>query len=85
MGKSTRYDTLVIEGATGTTVPREVDGGRVVSWAKGHALAGADPLEAFVQALANGDYIDLPGDALQLMAEGVMARHNRQLEVGYER
>ncbi|MGC8382935.1 hypothetical protein ACP3P8_26045 [Pseudomonas aeruginosa] len=39
----------------------------------------------FVQALANGDYIDLPGDALQLMAEGVIARHNRQLEAGYDR
>ncbi|MFG9791084.1 hypothetical protein ACEP25_21290, partial [Pseudomonas aeruginosa] len=60
MRDSTRYDTLVIEGASGTTVPRKVDGGRVVSWAKGHALAGADPLEAFVQALAHGDYINIP-------------------------
>ncbi|AWZ83841.1 hypothetical protein CSC41_1804 [Pseudomonas aeruginosa] len=37
-----------------------------------------------MQALANGDYIELPGDALQLMAEGVIARHNRQLEAGYD-
>lgn len=84
MSRNTRYDTLVIEGATGTTVPREVDGGRVVSWARGHALAELEPLEVFVQSLANGDYIDLPGDALQLMAEGALARCDRQRKVGYE-
>ena len=65
-----RYDTLVIRGATGQTVPREVDGGEVVSWSRGHALAAMDALELFVDDLADGSYQGLAqgaADALNLM------------------
>lgn len=50
-----RYDTIVIRGAQGKTVPKEVDGGEVVSWARGHSLAAMDALEHFVDDLAAGD------------------------------
>lgn len=65
-----RYDTLVIRGASGQTVPREVDGGEVVSWSQGHALAAMDALEAFVDDMADGSYHGLAqgaADALNLM------------------
>lgn len=65
-----RYDTLVIRGAAGKTVPREVDGGEVVSWSQGHALAAMDALEVFVDDLADGSYHGLAqgaADALNLM------------------
>ena len=52
-----RYDTIVIRGAQGNTVPKEVDGGEVVSWARGHLLAAMDALEQFVDDLAAGDYL----------------------------
>lgn len=65
-----RYDTLVIRGASGQTVPREVDGGEVVAWSLGHGLAAIDALEEFVNDLADGSYHGLaPGaaNALNLM------------------
>lgn len=65
-----RYDTLVIRGASGKTVPREVDGGEVVSWSQGHALAAMDALAVFVDDLADGSYHGLAqgaAEALNLM------------------
>ncbi|WP_431483697.1 hypothetical protein [Pseudomonas solani] len=50
-----RYDTIVISGATGQEVPRTVDGGEVVSWARGHELAAGDALLEFVTYVADGD------------------------------
>lgn len=50
-----RYDTIVIRGATGDTIPREVDGGEVVAWSRGHGLAAMDALEEFVTNLAGGN------------------------------
>ncbi|MFB4400924.1 hypothetical protein [Pseudomonas inefficax] len=65
-----RYDTLVIRGASGKTVPQEVDGGEVVAWSMGHGLAAMDALEEFVGDLADGSYHGLSkgaADALNLM------------------
>ncbi|HGP0116981.1 TPA: hypothetical protein ACLET2_001910, partial [Pseudomonas aeruginosa] len=50
-----RYDTIVIRGATGKDVPREVDGGEVVAWSAGHELAALDALQEFVDNLAAGN------------------------------
>lgn len=50
-----RYDTIVILGATGQTIPKEVDGGEVVAWSHGHALAAMDALEEFVDDMAAGN------------------------------
>ncbi|MFV2945282.1 hypothetical protein [Pseudomonas japonica] len=50
-----RYDTIVIRGATGKTIPKEVDGGEVVAWSLGHELAALDALEYFVDNLAAGN------------------------------
>ncbi|SDU87806.1 hypothetical protein [Pseudomonas mucidolens] len=50
-----RYDTIVIRGAQGNAVPKEVDGGEVTSWSRGHELAAMDALEEFVEDLAAGD------------------------------
>ncbi|MGK8744117.1 hypothetical protein ACRS6P_16585 [Pseudomonas aeruginosa] len=50
-----RYDTIVIRGATGQSVPKEVDGGKVVAWSRGHELAAMDALEAFISDLADGN------------------------------
>lgn len=50
-----RYDTLVVRGAVGSVVPKEVDGGEVVSWSRGHELAAMEALEEFVQDLATDD------------------------------
>lgn len=50
-----RYDTIVIRNATGKTVPREVDGGEVIAWSRGHELAAMAALEEFVQDLAAGN------------------------------
>lgn len=50
-----RYDTIVIRGAIGKEVPRTVDGGEVVSWARGHELAAGDALLEFVNYVADGD------------------------------
>ncbi|MEA1606126.1 hypothetical protein [Pseudomonas spirodelae] len=50
-----RYDTIVIKGAKGKNVPKEVDGGEVVAWSVGHGLAAMDALEEFVDDLAAGN------------------------------
>lgn len=50
-----RYDTIVIRGASGKELPRSVDGGEVVSWARGHELAAGDALLEFVNYMADGD------------------------------
>jgi hypothetical protein len=50
-----RYDTIVIKNAKGEHVPKEVDGGEVVAWSRGHALASMDALEEFVEDLAAGN------------------------------
>lgn len=50
-----RYDTIVIRGAIGSTVPKEVDGGEVVSWSRGHELAAGDALLEFVNYVADAD------------------------------
>ena len=50
-----RYDTIVIRNATGKEVPRSVDGGEVVSWARGHELAAGDALLEFVNYVADSD------------------------------
>jgi hypothetical protein len=53
-----RYDTIVIRGAQGKTVPREADGGEVIAWSRGHELAAMDALETFVGDLASGSLTD---------------------------
>ncbi len=50
-----RYETIVIRGATGNEIPRAIDGGEVVSWARGHELAAGDALLEFVNYVADGD------------------------------
>lgn len=50
-----RYDTIVVLGAQGNVVPKEIDGGAVVSWSRGHELAAMEALEEFVQDLATDD------------------------------
>jgi hypothetical protein len=50
-----RYDTIVIRGAMGNTVPKEVDGGEVISWSRGHELAAGDALLEFVNYVADAD------------------------------
>ncbi|KAA0948079.1 hypothetical protein FQ186_13120 [Pseudomonas sp. ANT_H14] len=50
-----RYDTIVIRGAQGSAVPKEVDGGEVISWSRGHELAAMNALEELVEDLAAGD------------------------------
>ncbi|UUC83828.1 hypothetical protein NPN27_01290 [Stutzerimonas stutzeri] len=50
-----RYDTIVIRGALGKEIPHTVDGGEVVSWARGHELAAGDALLEFVNYVADGD------------------------------
>ncbi|MDA7086533.1 hypothetical protein PH586_09095 [Pseudomonas sp. SA3-5] len=50
-----RYDTIVIRGAKGETVPKEVDGGEVVAWSRGHELAAMDALQELVEDLAAGN------------------------------
>lgn len=68
-----RYDTIVIRGAQGTTIPQEFDGGEVVAWSRGHELAAMAALEEFVEDLAAGNCNQPPhltqgaGGALNLM------------------
>lgn len=76
-----RYDTMVIRGAAGKSVPREVDGGEVVSWSKGHALASMDALEEFVQYLADGD-CDVP-KAVTERANEVLSLVQRRRDLGW--
>ncbi|MBI6601638.1 hypothetical protein [Pseudomonas sp. S4_EA_1b] len=73
-----RYDTIVIRGATGKEVPRSVDGGEVVSWARGHELAAGDALLEFVNYVADADCGISPElSAKARKALDLMERRNR--------
>lgn len=61
-----KYDTLVVEGM-GNSIPREVAGMRVAAWGSGHALERSDELEAFIRAVADGDFNDPEQAANDLM------------------
>lgn len=76
-----RYDTIVIRGAKGNTVPREVDGGEVISWARGHSLAAMDALEHFVADLAAGD-CSYP-DAITKRAQSALDLMTCRLDKGW--
>lgn len=76
-----RYDTIVIRGAKGNTVPKEVDGGEVVSWARGHSLAAMDALEHFVDDLAAGD-CSYP-DAITKRAQSALDLMTCRLDKGW--
>jgi hypothetical protein len=77
-----RYDTIVIRGATGQTIPQEVDGGEVVAWSLGHGLAAMDALEAFVDDLAAGN-CHQPGH-LTLDAADALNLMRRRRAIGWE-
>lgn len=77
-----RYDTIVIRGATGKDVPREVDGGEVVSWARGHELAAGDALLEFVNYVADGDCGITPG--LSTKARKALDLMERRSRLGWE-
>lgn len=78
-----RYDTLVIEGADGKEFPREAAGGKVVGWAKGHALAKADALEEFMQALVDGEYEVLTYDEIVITAQEALDKARQHRDNGY--
>lgn len=77
-----RYDTIVIRGATGKEVPRSVDGGEVVSWARGHELAAGDALLEFVNYVADGDCGISPG--LSAKARESLDLMERRSRLGWE-
>ncbi|HHZ7667343.1 TPA: hypothetical protein ACWL5G_006399, partial [Pseudomonas aeruginosa] len=77
-----RYDTIVIRGATGKDVPREVDGGEVVSWALGHELAAGDALLEFVNYVADGDCGITP--ELSTKARKALDLMERRSRLGWE-
>lgn len=77
-----RYDTIVICGATGNTVPKEVDGGEVVAWAMGHGLAAMDALEEFVDDLAAGN-CNQPSHLTQAAASAINLMRRRNA-IGWE-
>ncbi|MGC6717917.1 hypothetical protein ACP0H9_04145 [Pseudomonas aeruginosa] len=77
-----RYDTIVIRGATGKDVPREVDGGEVVSWALGHELAAGDALLEFVNYVADGD-CGIPPE-LSTKARKALDLMERRSRLGWE-
>ncbi|HHX7089748.1 TPA: hypothetical protein ACVGOR_002135 [Pseudomonas aeruginosa] len=77
-----RYDTIVIRGATGKDVPREVDGGEVVSWARGHELAAGDALLEFVNYVADGDCGITP--ELSTKARKALDLMERRSRLGWE-
>lgn len=76
-----RYDTLVVRGAVGSVVPKEVDGGEVVSWSSGHELAAMEALEEFVQDLAIDD-TTYPAFIAE-RAEAVLTVMRQRREVGW--
>ncbi|MFD2645105.1 hypothetical protein [Pseudomonas japonica] len=78
---SERYDTLVIRGASGKEVPRMVDGGEVVSWSVGHAIAEAGPLLEYITELATGA-IGTVGDITD-EAQRVLTLSKRQRHSGW--
>ena len=77
-----RYDTIVILGATGKEVPRTVDGGEVVSWARGHELAAGDALLEFVNYVADGDCGITP--ELSAKARKALDLMERRNKLGWE-
>lgn len=77
-----RYDTIVICGATGKEVPRTVDGGEVVSCARGHELAAGDALLEFVNYVADGDCGITP--ALSAKARKALDLMERRKRLGWE-
>lgn len=77
-----RYDTLVVENSTSSTVPREAAGGRVVSWASGHAIAECSAYEAFIADLIDGAFLDLD-EALEA-AQEAWEKGQRQREQSYD-
>ncbi|HBO1640534.1 TPA: hypothetical protein L4F54_001179 [Pseudomonas aeruginosa] len=77
-----RYDTIVLRGATGKDVPREVDGGEVVSWARGHELAAGDALLEFVNYVADGDCGITP--ELSTKARKALDLMERRSRLGWE-
>lgn len=79
-----RYDTLVIENSTSTTVPMEAAGGRVVSWAAGHAIAESSALETFVKAIVDGEFNCYIPDELEWVAKEALEKAVKQRESGYD-
>lgn len=79
--RAERYDTLVIRGSTSKEVPHEAAGGVVVSWAAGHALAEAGPLEEFVADLVDGNFSSV--DAIEEEAHKVLELSRRQRDHGW--
>lgn len=77
-----RYDTIVIRGAQGKTVPKEVDGGEVVSWSQGHDLAAMDALLEIVEDLAAGD-CSYPAELTE-RANQALALMKRRRELGWD-
>lgn len=77
-----RYDTIVIRGAKGKTVPKEVDGGEVVSWSQGHELAAMDALQEFVDDLAAGN-CSCPAELTE-RANQVLAHMERRRKLGWD-
>lgn len=77
-----RYETIVIRGATGKDVPREVDGGEGVSWAYGHELAAGDALLEFVNYVADGDCGITP--ELSTKARKALDLMERRSRLGWE-
>ena len=77
-----RYDTIVIRGAKGKTVPKEVDGGEVVSWSQGHELAAMDALLEIVEDLAAGD-CSYPAELTE-RANQALALMKRRRELGWD-
>lgn len=76
-----RYDTLVVEGSTSPTVPQEAAGGRIVSWAAGHAIAESSAYEDFFNAMLDGDFLTL--EEAQEAAQEAQAKAELQRENGY--
>lgn len=76
------YDTIVIRGALGNTVPKEVDDGEVVSWSRGHELAAMDALEEFVEDIAAGDG-SLP-EAITTRAQSALDLMTRRRNQGWD-
>ncbi|MNP28965.1 hypothetical protein D3C76_1219700 [compost metagenome] len=72
----------MIRGAQGKTIPREFDGGKVVSWSRGHDLAAMDALESFVTAIAGGELDDL--EEIQTGAERALELMRRRSSIGWD-
>lgn len=79
-----RYDTLVIQDASTSEIPKMAGGGTVVSWSAGHALAEFEPLERFVIDLADGAFRDLDNfSVLESHARHVLSSSRHQRDHGW--